>query len=87
MRLATYAGFICAIAGFAYLIYYFIRAIILKIYNDVPGYPSLLCFILFIGGLVLMALGIIGEYLGRTYIETKGRPIYISMEESEDEEN
>ena len=87
LRLATYAGFICAIAGFAYLIYYFIRAIILKIYNDVPGYPSLLCFILFIGGLVLMALGIIGEYLGRTYIETKGRPIYISMEESEDEEN
>ncbi len=84
LRLATYAGFICAIAGFAYLIYYFIRAIILKIYNDVPGYPSLLCFILFIGGLVLMALGIIGEYLGRTYIETKGRPIYISMEESEE---
>ena len=87
LRLATYAGFICAIAGFAYLIYYFIRAIILKIYNDVPGYPSLLCFILFIGGLVLMALGIIGEYLGRTYIETKGRPIYIPMEESEDKEN
>ena len=87
LRLATYAGFFFAIAGFAYLIYYFIRAIILKIYNDVPGYPSLLCFILFIGGLVLMALGIIGEYLGRTYIESKGRPIYIPMEESEDKES
>ena len=87
LRLATYAGFFFAIAGFAYLIYYFIKAIIGRIWDQVAGYPSLLCFILFIGGLVLMALGIIGEYLGRTYIESKGRPIYISMEESEDKEN
>ena len=84
LRFATYAGFGFAFAGFAYLIYYFIRAIILQIYNDVPGYPSLLCFILFIGGLILMALGILGEYIGRTYIETKGRPIYIPSEESKD---
>ena len=84
LRLATYAGFGFALAGFIYLIYYFIRAIVLTIYNDVPGYPSLLCFILFIGGLILMCLGILGEYIGRTYIETKGRPIYISSEESKD---
>ena len=87
LRLATYAGFASAFAGFVYLIYYFIRAIILKIYNDVPGYPSLLCFILFIGGLILMALGIIGEYLGRTYIETKNRPIFIAKEETEDKKD
>ena len=87
LRLATYAGFFFAIAGFAYLIYYFIKAIIGRIWDQVAGYPSLLCFILFIGGLVLMALGIIGEYLGRTYIESKGRPIYIPMEESEDKES
>ncbi len=85
LRLATYAGFFFAIAGFIYLIYYFIKAIIGRIWDIVAGYPSLLCFILFIGGLVLMALGIIGEYLGRTYIETKARPIYIPMEESEDD--
>ena len=84
LRLATYAGFGFALAGFIYLIYYFIRAIVQTIYNDVPGYPSLLCFILFIGGLILMCLGILGEYIGRTYIETKGRPIYISSEESKD---
>lgn len=84
LRLATYAGFGFALAGFIYLIYYFIRAIVLTIYNDVPGYPSLLCFILFIGGLILMCLGILGEYIGRTYIETKGRPIFISSEESKD---
>ncbi|MCR5615719.1 MAG: glycosyltransferase family 2 protein [Saccharofermentans sp.] len=85
LRLATYAGFTCAAAGFIYLVYYFIRAIVLQIYNDVPGYPSLLCFILFIGGLVLMALGLIGEYIGRIYVETKGRPIYIPAEESDSE--
>ena len=84
LRLATYAGFGFAFAGFVYLIYYFIRAIVLTIYNDVPGYPSLLCFILFIGGLILMCLGILGEYIGRIYIETKGRPIFIASEESKD---
>ena len=83
LRLASIAGFICAAAGFIYMLYYFIRAIILQIYNEVPGYPSLLCFILFIGGLILMALGLIGEYVGRTYIESKGRPIFISAEESD----
>ncbi|MCH4153613.1 MAG: glycosyltransferase family 2 protein [Saccharofermentans sp.] len=82
LRLATYAGFASAFAAFIYLIYYFIRAVILRIYDTVPGYPSLLCFMLFIGGLILMALGLLGEYIGRTYIETKGRPIYISAEES-----
>jgi len=87
LRLATYAGFFFAIAGFIYLIYYFIKALIGRIWDIVAGYPSLLCFILFIGGLVLMALGIIGEYLGRTYIETKARPIYIAKEETKDKED
>ena len=81
LRLATIAGFASAAAAFGYMLYYFIRAVILKIYNEVPGYPSLLCFILFIGGLILMALGILGEYIGRTYIEVKGRPIYIKAED------
>ena len=81
LRLATYSGLFFALLAFGYLIYYFIRAVILKIYNEVPGYPSLLCFILFIGGLILMALGLLGEYIGRTFIETKHRPIYIKAEE------
>lgn len=84
LRLATYMGFFFALLGFIYLVYYFIRAIILQIYNEVPGYPSLLCFVLFIGGLILMCLGILGEYIGRIYIESKARPIYIASEESKD---
>ena len=83
LRLATLAGFASAVAAFGYMIYYFIRAVILKIYDTVPGYPSLLCFILFIGGLILMALGLLGEYIGRIYIESKGRPIYIKSEDEE----
>ncbi len=83
LRLATYLGFATAFAGFAYLVYYFIRAIILRIYDVVPGYPSLLCFILFIGGSILMSLGLLGEYIGRTFVEVKRRPIYIKAEESE----
>ncbi len=84
MRLATYCGFSSAFAAFIYMLYYFVRAIILKIYNEVPGYPSLLCFILFIGGLILMALGILGEYIGKIYIEVKHRPIYIEGESNID---
>ena len=83
LRLATYLGFGFAGLGFFYLVYYFVRAIILRIYNEVPGYPSLLCFILFIGGLTLMSLGVLGEYIGRTFIEVKRRPLYIKAEESE----
>ena len=81
LRFATYCGFAFAFAAFLYIVYYFIRAIILRIYDQVPGYPSLLCFMLFIGGLILMALGLLGEYIGRIFIEVKRRPQYIVSEE------
>lgn len=85
LRISIYLGMGFACLGFLYLLYYFIRAIVLQIYNTVPGYPSLLSFILFIGGLILMCLGIIGEYIGKIYIESKRRPIYIASEESKDD--
>lgn len=77
-----YVGFMTALGSFLYASYIFIRTIILGI--ELPGYASTLCLILFFGGLQLMGIGVIGEYLGRTYIESKQRPIYIVKKEKSD---
>lgn len=74
LRLATFSGIAIAIVAFIYL-----AAIVIKaaIWGDpVAGYPSLMAVILFIGGIQLLFLGIIGEYLGRVFNETKNRPVY-----------
>ena len=47
---------------------------------EVPGYVTTLCAVLFMGGIIEMSVGILGEYIGRIYIEAKGRPIYIAKE-------
>lgn len=70
-----YIGSIVATGAFIYLAYIFMKTIIYGI--ELPGYASTLCLILFFGGIQLTSIGIIGEYLGRTYMESKHRPIYI----------
>jgi hypothetical protein len=57
-----------------YALFLLIRTLIWG--NPVPGYPSLIIVVLFLGGIQLICLGIIGEYLARTYKETKGRALY-----------
>ena len=74
LRLATYLGLVTASGAFLYGFIIFIRTLLYG--NPVPGYPSLVVIILFLGGMQLMALGIIGEYLGRVFNETKQRPLY-----------
>jgi polyisoprenyl-phosphate glycosyltransferase len=75
LKVATYIGLLVAILAILYGFYMVIQTIIFG--NPVPGFPSLLVAILFLGGLQLVFLGIIGEYLGRTFNEVKQRPLYL----------
>lgn len=78
LKLATYAGIFSAISAIIYLIVVVIQKLFFEI--DVPGYPTIVVLILFIGGIQLLILGIIGEYLARVYLQSKNRPIYIEKE-------
>lgn len=75
LRAASYVGLLTAIIAFIYGAVMIIRTLIYG--NPVPGYPSLMAVVLFLGGIQLMFLGVIGEYLGRVFNESKGRPLYI----------
>jgi len=75
LKIALYTGSLFSIAGIVYAIYIFIRTLVRG--ADVPGFPSLICAIFIIGGLILLSLGVIGEYLARIYMEVKHRPIFI----------
>ena len=75
LKVATYIGLLVAILAITYGIHMIIQTIMFG--NPVPGFPSLLVAILFLGGLQLIFLGIIGEYLGRTFNEAKQRPLYL----------
>jgi glycosyltransferase involved in cell wall biosynthesis len=75
LRIWIYVGIISAATSFLYAIFIILRVIILGV--DVPGYASLMTVVLFMGGIQLMSLGIIGEYLGRLFLEVKRRPIYL----------
>lgn len=76
LKLASILGSLISSGTFIYAIYVIVRTLILG--KDVPGYASLLCIILFLGGIQLISIGIIGEYLSRTYMEVKNRPNYIT---------
>ena len=74
LRIVSFIGLTVSIIAFIYLVTVVIRAMIWG--DPVTGYPSLVSVILFLGGVQLLALGIIGEYLGIIFSETKKRPIY-----------
>lgn len=76
LRLASYMGLIVSCIAFIYLIIVLIKAIFWG--EEVAGYPTIVSLILFLGGFILLALGIIGEYLGRIFLETKRRPPYFT---------
>lgn len=75
LKAATYVGVLVAIVAAIYLVQLLARTVFFG--NPVAGYPSLMATVLFLGGVQMMMLGIIGEYLGRIFNETKGRPLYV----------
>ena len=75
LRIATYVGLLTAVAAFGFGLWIIAKTLLWG--DPVAGYPSLMTVMLFLGGAQLMALGIIGEYLGRLYMESKARPLYL----------
>ena len=75
LRVWSYFGAAIALLAFVAAAFLIVRTLIFGI--DTPGYASLMVVVLGLGGVNLLSLGVIGEYLGRTYTEVKGRPLYI----------
>jgi glycosyltransferase involved in cell wall biosynthesis len=75
MRIWIYLGGIVALISFMFAIFIVLKVLVVGV--DVPGYASVIAAVTFLGGLQLMGIGIIGEYLVRSYIESKRRPIYL----------
>lgn len=79
LRLASFVGFFFTLLAFVMIVFIVVRKLVSG--DPTPGWPSMACIIVFIGGVQLFCIGILGEYLSKTYLETKKRPIYIVKEE------
>lgn len=82
LRLIRNSGIILFVIAIIYILYTLIKTLIMG--KDVPGYASLLCVTLFLGGTLQLSLGIVGEYIAHIYLEAKDRPIYILQESDMD---
>lgn len=78
LKIASFLGIIISLSSFVYLTYIIFKTLIVGI--DVPGYASIITLILFIGGIIILSCGIMGEYIGKIYLEVKNRPIYITSQ-------
>lgn len=82
LKLSSFVGIVISSFSFIYFFITFIKTLIKGI--DMPGYASIVCFITFLGGIQLIALGVMGEYLSKTYLEVKKRPSYFVKDTSID---
>ncbi len=78
LRISSFLGIVISFISFLYIIFLVIRTIFFG--TDLAGYPSMMAVILFLGGVQLLSLGVIGEYIGRIFNETKQRPLYFVQE-------
>lgn len=80
LKWSIFVGLLVSLAAFVFMVYILINTLI---YGDpVAGYPTMMTVILFLGGIQLLSLGIIGEYLGKVFIECKNRPVYVIGEKA-----
>lgn len=84
LAIASVVGLLVCLAAVAALVVVLVKTLVLG--DPVAGWPSMMCIILFLGGIQLLTMGIVGQYLAKTYLETKKRPIYILAEESPSKE-
>lgn len=75
LKLATYVGITCALASFLYAVFFLVKTGLFG--EPIHGFPTLIISILILGGLQLTAIGILGEYVSRLFVESKGRPLYL----------
>jgi polyisoprenyl-phosphate glycosyltransferase len=75
LRIWTYIGFLVSFVSFLFAMFIALRVLIHGV--DVPGYASIMVAVTFLGGLQLIGIGVLGEYLGRAYIESKRRPVFL----------
>lgn len=80
LRIATIVGAIIAFGAFCFLVFYITKTLIFG--DPVQGFTTLVSIVLFLGGVQLLSIGILGEYIGRIYNEAKGRPNYVVKERS-----
>ena len=85
LRVATISGGIISILSLIFAIEIIIQTLIMG--KDVPGYASTITSVLFMGGIQLITIGILSEYVGKIYLEIKGRPQYIIKEKITGEDN
>lgn len=80
LKIWSYMGFVISVFAFVFLAYEIGKTLLFG--SSLEGYPTLIASILFLGGIQLISLGVIGEYLGRVFVETKNRPTYLVKEDS-----
>ena len=78
LAIAAFTGIVCCVLAILFILFIIVRTLMFG--DPVAGWPSLVCIILLVGGLQLMSIGILGEYLAKTYLEVKSRPIFICKE-------
>ncbi|WP_455498649.1 glycosyltransferase family 2 protein [Coprobacter sp.] len=81
LRISTIIGLLVSFIAFLYMCFIMIKTLVFG--ESVQGFPTLMTVILFLGGIQLLSLGIIGEYIGRIFSETKNRPVYVARKYNE----